>query len=226
MVQYSDNETTAKAQVGNTADLLPLRGKLQYLMKDMEAPHAYYWQIAEALRLGLDGQRDAAKSTMQAAIDDILARRMSQGRTLYLAWAGSVAGLVACGAGAAAIWFLLHAAEFTPGLSYLMMATGAGAMGSLLSAAQALRARAICGDADRMSNAVDSSIRILIGVISGAALYLILDSNLLATFSLGTKGMDASTIWKAALLTGFVAGFLERLVPDLLENKVAGALAK
>jgi len=77
-----------------------------------------------------------------------------------------------------------------------------------------------------MSNAVDSSIRILIGVISGAALYLILDSNLLATFSLGTKGTDANTIWKAALLTGFVAGFLERLVPDLLENKVAGALAK
>jgi hypothetical protein len=227
LVQYSDNEGTARSQIANTADLLPLRSRLQYLMKDMEAPSACHWQIAEALRLGLDGQREAAKSMMQAAIDDILARRMSKGRTLYLAWAGTVAASVSCAAGAAAVWFLLHRDEFALGLGYLMMATGAGAMGSLLSAAQALRSRAIATDGDRISNAVDSTIRILIGVISAAVLYLILDSNLLAKFSLGTQALpDRDMVWKVALLIGFVAGFLERLVPDLLENKLAPALTK
>jgi hypothetical protein len=222
LVHYSDTEATTKDQVAHTAELLPLRNRLQYLMKDMTAPTAYHWQIAEAFRLGLDGQRDAAKSIMQGAIDDIVAKRVSKGRRNYLLSTGVAAGLAAVSAGVAAIWFQ-YGLESATTQSFLMMATGSGALGALLSTAIALRARAVSTDSDLMSNIVDSTIRVLIGVISATVLYLILDSNMLQGLQLGSKSEKA---WNLALLAGFLAGFLERLVPDLLENKLAPALAK
>ena len=230
LVQYSDDETVAKAQVANTAELLPLRGRLQYLVKDMTAPNAYHWQIAEALRLGLDGQKDAAKSTLQGAIDHIIARRVSEGRTHYLTYAGGVVILAVATlcAAAAALWFIWHTTpdQIASGLNYLMMATGSGAMGAMLSTAIALRARTVATDVDLKSNAVDSAVRIMIGVISAAALYLILDSNLLDDVKVGATTLKPDLNWKLALLVGFAAGFLERLLPDLLEKKLAPALAK
>jgi hypothetical protein len=230
MVQYADDETEAKKQVANIAELLPLRDRLQYLVSDIESPDAYRWQIAESLRLGLDGQKDAAKSTMQAAIDHIIAKRVSDGRTAYLLYAGLlVIGAIAMlGAVAAAIGLVGKTTpeEFKAGLGYLMLATGSGAMGAMLSTAIALRARTVATDDSWKSNTVDSAMRIMIGVISAAVLYLLLDSQLLAKFSLSTEGMTPAVLWKAALLIGFLAGFLERLVPDLLENKLAPAMAK
>jgi hypothetical protein len=229
MVQYADKETEAKQQVVNIAELLPLRDRLQYLVSDLDSPHAYQWQIAESLRLGLDGQTDAAKSTMQAAIDNIIAKRVSDGRTAYLLYAGLlvIVAIVLLGAVAAAMWFVEQSTpEFRASLGYLILATASGAMGAMLSTAIALRARTVATDGSRKSNIVDSAIRIMIGVISAAVLYLLLDSELLAKFSLSTKSMAPEVLWKAALLIGFLAGFLERLVPDLLENKLAPALAK
>jgi hypothetical protein len=229
MVQYADKETEAKQQVVNIAELLPLRDRLQYLVSDLDSPHAYQWQIAESLRLGLDGQTDAAKSTMQAAIDNIIAKRVSDGRTAYLLYAGLlvIVAIVLLGAVAAAMWFVEQSTpEFRASLGYLILATASGAMGAMLSTAIALRARTVATDGSRKSNIVDSAIRIMIGVISAAVLYLLLDSELLAKFSLSTRSMGSEVLWKAALLIGFLAGFLERLVPDLLENKLAPALAK
>ncbi len=230
LVQYADQEATAKNQISNTAELLPLRGRLQYLVKDMAAPTAYHWQIAEALRLGLDGQKDAAKSTLQAAIDDINATRLRKGRTAYLVYAGAmVLGALAmlCGV-AGTIWFGWQATpdQVAKGLKHLMMATGSGAMGALLSTAIALRARTVATDLDLKSNAVDSAVRIMIGVISAAVLYLVLDSNLLDEVKVQGVTLKPDINWKVALLVGFAAGFMERLVPDLLEKKLAPAMAK
>jgi hypothetical protein len=69
----------------------------------------------------------------------------------------------------------------------------------------------------------------MIGVISAAVLYVMLDSNLLDSFSVSVKAFaknPSDQIWELALLTGFSAGFLERLVPNLLENKLAPAMVK
>jgi len=186
--------------------------------------------IAEALRLGLDGQKDAAKSTLQAAIDDINATRLRKGRTAYLVYAGAmVLGALAmlCGV-AGTIWFGWQATpdQVAKGLKHLMMATGSGAMGALLSTAIALRARTVATDLDLKSNAVDSAVRIMIGVISAAVLYLVLDSNLLDEVKVQGVTLKPDINWKVALLVGFAAGFMERLVPDLLEKKLAPAMAK
>jgi hypothetical protein len=227
-VHYADDEDKARKQVADTADLLPLRGRLQYLMRDINAPHAYHWQIAEAFRLGLDGQKERAKETLEVAIANILAKRVSRGRTWYIVCSGGVAATVAVLTALAAIWcpFFTASGQSGSGLPHLLMATGSGAMGALLSTAIALRARAVATDGDLTSNLVDSCVRILIGVISAAALYLLLDSNLLEGLSLTPEALGAGRIWQIAMLAGFVAGFLERLVPELLENKLAAGLAK
>jgi hypothetical protein len=159
MVQYADNDDQYKSQVEAIAELFPLRDRLQYLLSDMpeihgdaarDTPHAYEWQIAESLRLGLVGQNDAAKRTMQAAIDNVVGKRVSDGRTSYLIWAGSlvisaIALLVTVSAAMA--YFLGYTPEqLRPGLGYLMLATGSGAMGAMLSTAIALRDRTVGTD--------------------------------------------------------------------------------
>lgn len=224
MVQYSDDEGTAQKQIAGIAELMPLRDCLQYLVKDMAAPQSYHRQIAEALRLGLNGQKDAAISTMQAAISDITTTRQRKGRTTYLlcAWVLVVGAVVLLSASAAAIWILCDPGQDgVTRVDHLMMATGSGAVGALLSTAIALRARTVAVDGDLKSNALDSTTRIMIGVISAAVLYLILDSKLLDNVVLGAMTLKPDLTWQVALLAGFAAGFLERLVPDLLEKKLA-----
>jgi hypothetical protein len=233
LVQYADGDAESKKQIANIAELLPLRDRLQYVLSDMKrSQDTYHWQIAESLRLGLVGQKDAAKRTMQAAIDNIIAVRVSDGRTAYLLWAAlMVMGAVAL-LGSAAIathLFPNYTEQLPSGLNFLMLATGSGAIGAMLSTAIALRARTVGTDASRQSNVVDSATRIMIGVISAAVLYVMLDSNLLDSFSVSVKAFaknPSDQIWELALLTGFSAGFLERLVPNLLENKLAPAMVK
>jgi hypothetical protein len=224
MVQYADDEAVAKDQIAGIADLMPLRDRLHYLVKDMATPQSYHWQIAEALRLGLNGQKDAAISTMQAAINDITTTRQRKGRITYLicAWALVLGAVALLSGGAAAIWLFCDSkGGIASGLDRLLMATGSGAVGALLSTAIALRSRTVAVDGDLKSNAMDSVTRIMIGVISAAALYLILDSKLLEGVKIGAMNLKLEVTWQVALLAGFAAGFLERLVPDLLEKKLA-----
>jgi hypothetical protein len=58
-------------------------------------------------------------------------------------------------------------------------------------------------------------------VASAAALYLFLDSDFLGAIKIGDGVLRRVIDRKSALLVGFAAGFLERLVPDLLEKKFA-----
>ncbi len=222
LVQYADDEKEARTQVADIAELLPLRDRLQYLVRDMDSPDAYQWQIAESLRLALDGQKESAKRMMQGAIDHIISMGVSQGRTTYLLYAGLSVILVIAMLGIAAGAFVFIKGHPGLDLDHLLQATGSGAFGALLSTAIALRARTLSTDGDWKSNIVDSAARIMIGVISGAVIYLFLASGLGGGLTLPTD----DKAWKMVLLAGFLAGFLERLVPDLLENKMAPAIAK
>jgi hypothetical protein len=89
----------------------------------------------------------------------------------------------------------------------------------VLSIAIGIRARTVAIEGDWKSNAVDAAVRIGIGMISAAVLYLVLNSGLVSSISVGGAALNGGAMsWQLALIVGVAAGFLERLVPDLLER--------
>jgi hypothetical protein len=224
VVQYADDDVLAKEQVAKIAELLPLKDRLQYLVQNMDHPGRYHWQIAESLRLGLYGQKDAAKNIMQAAIDDINGTRVRNGRVSYLFVTLMLVTLIVLAAFVVSIaihgaWFDQVEPSHKPDFLRLDLAIASGAVGALFSCVWQLRARTVATDGDILSNAVDSLIRIVMGMVSAVALLLVIISDFSAKIApiLSDPALD----WKSVLVIGLLAGFVERLVPDLLEMKLA-----
>jgi hypothetical protein len=218
LVAYSDTKSVADQQIAAISGLLPLRDHLINLISDMPQKSAkdnYRAQIADALRLGLEKQQDVAKAIINEATRDALETQARIGRMVYLKWAAFLA-LVVAGA------LIPYGGTYVPDKSeahLLYMATGAGAVGALLSIAIGIRGRTVAIDGNWRANGMDAAVRVLIGVISAAILFLLLNSGFVTNLEVGAAKLTGADIrWQTALLVGFAAGFLERLVPDLLEK--------
>jgi hypothetical protein len=95
-------------------------------------------------------------------------------------------------------------------------AVAAGAVGAFFSIALAIRKRTVLPDLLRMSNVMDATLRVVIGVIAAAVLMVLVKSELVSFNFGGRSSGDEGPLF--VLLFGFLAGFSERLVPDLLEK--------
>jgi hypothetical protein len=228
LVQYADadDKGTDTKQIAALAELIPLRNRLQSLLADIPKPDQYYAQIAEAFRLGLEGKLDIAKQTLTDAVTEVQNLRASAGRNIYINQAGPIAAAVAAALLlVSAIFLFFGNAQFAKAwspLAHLLIASGAGALGALLSIAISVRTRTVATDGDDLSIRIDAGLRVLIGVLSAAVLYLILGTGVMSQVKIGDMTFNPGAIvWQLALLLGFAAGFLERLVPDLLEKKAA-----
>lgn len=218
VIQYADEEERATEQIGWTADLISLRDKLQYMIAGRKLPGCYRRPIAEAMRLALENKLVPAKEALEGAVQDVMGYKARVGRTLYLLFAGPLAFLASAALIAVSL-FLIDSGHLPVGL--LLLACSGGSMGALLSIAIALRKRTVAVDDDWKANVVDGMIRLLIGIISAAALFLVLNAGFVA--NIGTEVMrgdnpNFDAAWQTALIIGFAAGFFERLVPDLLEG--------
>ena len=94
-----------------------------------------------------------------------------------------------------------------------------GALGALLSIIMAIRTRTVALDVHQGSNILDAAARLLVGLISATFLFLILTSGMVPEVKVGEAALVGSgATSKTALIVGFAAGFLERLLPDLLSK--------
>jgi hypothetical protein len=218
LVAHSDNKVDERKQVAGISGLLLVRNQLTNIIRELREANLkeyYLAQIADALRLGLEGQVDSAKALINGAVDDAKENLMRAGRLVYLrcaaGFAMAIAVILILGGGA----YVQNRAD----VPLVLLAIGAGAIGVLLSIAIAIRGRTVVIDGYRQTNIIDAWLRVLIGAISAAVLFLLLDSGALVDVQIGAaKIAGTSPSWQATLLVGFAAGFLERLVPDLLEK--------
>jgi hypothetical protein len=236
MIHYSDDESEATKQIAAVAELIPLRDRLQYMIDDKRSlSDRYYPQIAEAFRLGLENKSDAAKQSLTNAIQDMQELRRREGRMVYLTSASRqamvtavvllVIGLIALAVLKNGTLAVDTASAFTS-LWQLTIATASGSIGALLSISIALRSRTVATDGEAAQNRLDARIRLLIGIISAGVLYMLLASGLLKSVSIAGSPLSGDAItWTMAIVIGVAAGFLERLVPDLLEKSGSGAAA-
>ena len=95
-------------------------------------------------------------------------------------------------------------------------AAAAGAVGAFFSISLAIRGRTILPDLLRTSNLMDAVLRITIGFIAGAVVLALIREGVV-NFQFGDRDAgEEGTL--AVVVIGFIAGFSERLVPDLLEK--------
>ena len=201
--------------------LLPLgteRAKLQALLRGWPRRQSYDSSIATALQLALsgEGKPEANQNALQAlhdAKDSILTEREIAGRAQYVRYTLML--------GMAALFLLFVAQQNIFQVSpNFWLGTQSGVIGAILSIAIGIRRRVVLPDIGRAGNMSDSALRLLIGAVSGGTLVLLFSCGLIPPLHTLGGDLDANSSIFAPLL-GIIAGFVEQLVPSLLDEQAA-----
>ena len=185
-----------------------------------------HWRDPTAFAIvdALEGHGEAANETLAYVHSQLLAVRLARARHNYLRW-GIVTVctvMVVTGATSTMASGLLHCA---PIIQNLALSVAIGALGAFFSIAQSISSRSIRTDGQ---GAVDVTTRILVGCISAFVLEALLDSKLLS-LQIGTEplvvltkmcGSTDLTSWPVTIVAAFLAGFAEKLIPDLMKRYV------
>ena len=215
MVHYADDRNKADEQRTEIAKIAKLRAHLEFLIRELECVEYYRYQLATALQLALDGKAEAAKEVIAQAVTNAEKERASRGRIQYLLY-GFVTSLVFLG-------LLVVGHQLAPSSTdakLLWLAAIGGTIGAFFSASVSIHSHTVALDLYPKANIYDGILRILIGLIAAAALTLLLAAGILPELKMhevAITGLHAK--WEAILMVGFIAGFLERLLPNLLEGR-------
>ena len=215
--QLSGDPATRKAL---RQQLLPLgteRAKLQALLRGWARRQSYDSSIATALQLALSGENkpDANQNALQVLHDakaSILTEREIAGRAQYARYTLLLA---------VAALFVLFVAQhnlFKDSANF-WLGTQTGVIGAVLSIAIGIRRRVVLPDIGFAGNMSDSALRLMIGAISGGTLVLLFSSGLLPTLHTAQGNQDGVHSMAFILLLGILAGFVEQLVPSLLDEQ-------
>ena len=221
LIEFADQPDLEAAQRSALAPLGPLRSEINGLIDGWRASNdhrklatarALDQRTADALVMALEGDGPNAILELNAVRNAIIDGRKSMARFLYLITAFAVAVLIALlvdvlslpGVGLCTAWI---------NVGDMLTAIIGGAAGAFFSIATGLSKRTILTDLQQRDNAMDAILRMVIGVISAGILICLLRSGVGVTLAPAASGG-----WMQLVTLGFLAGFSERLVPDLLEK--------
>jgi hypothetical protein len=221
LVQFADTKAEADDQRQKIARLNPLRGEINGLIDGWRSAEdgttrksradRYDRRVGDALVVAFEGDVATAEELLKTIKADILAERVARGRLEYLT--------VAFAVGAAGLAILLLAWIFgtyeNDGID-LLRAAAAGATGAFFSVSLTMRSRRVLPDLERTANLMDAALRMLIGLMAGAVLMALIRANIV-NIGFGTNNaVGNEQSWLVVLIIGFIAGFSEQMVPDLL----------
>jgi hypothetical protein len=243
VVQYADDLARADEQRKALAPLSPGRGEINGLIdgwRNTPEDKHFLWiksgrklrskavgydrRVADALIVALEGDLTGGGALLARIKEDILNERTGWARFEYLLMAYFAATLLT------AMSILVSLADKIDrcGLGTMFCFVGAwdlwrggaaGAVGAFFSIALGIRGRTVLTDLFRTSNLMDAALRIVIGATAGVVLVGLIDAKFVR-FWIGESSPDTfDTIH--ILVVGFVGGFAERLVPDLLAKAEA-----
>ena len=251
MVHYADEAGKSDEQRKALAQLSPLRGEINGLLDTWrDAPDdrkvlliftrkdgpklrkradRYDRRVGDALVVGLEGDLTGAGAVLEDIKDDIMDALVGWARLEYLLMAlALVLGFIGLASLAAFMTELGTCGEEGNPLCFkdannLWRGAMAGAVGAFFSIALAIRGRTVLPNLQRTSNLTDAALRVTIGIIAATVLVALVLSEFV-NISVGKSSPNNPSALFVATV-GFIAGFAERLVPDLLA-KAAGRIAE
>jgi hypothetical protein len=166
--------------------------------------------------LALDGNGDGASAknaldTISDARASILNEREIAGRAQYVRMT-LLFGLT----GFLLLWLAQVAAESD---ETLWQGAQAGLLGAILSIAIGLRKRSVALDIGLKGNLSDCLLRLITGAVSGLTLVLVFSTGIVPPLHTLHGDLDVTKSASFAMLLGIIAGFVEKLVPNLLEDE-------
>jgi len=229
VVQFADAVDKAQEQATSGAILNPLQRQINALIEgwrtsknpiDQARARTYDERVAMALRLWLLGDTNNTLVALEAIKQDIVEERTSFARFTYLQVAFAAAVALFC-----MLTILkspLGGYIFAPETKPLWLAARAACVGAFFSIAIGIKSRAVLPDLRLRDNVADAILRVVIGVIAGGVLLMMLQSGIVGDLQIGGRSVSMDKYsWLLVLMLGFLAGFSERLVPDLLDTALS-----
>lgn len=212
-VQLSDDITEADKQRTALAKIAELRWDIDQAADGWwREPHSQR-EIAAGIQLALIFGPDTAVIKLSRTLATLKDERQLAGRIQYM-------GLAACSTVLllGALYTCSELRPFADPATNVWLAGKAGLMGAFFSIAMAIRGRKVACDNGKISNAMEGAVRLIIGVIASGFLLLAIGSGFLTRAVMGEAPGSGVANWQAVVVLGFLAGFIERLVPSLLEE--------
>lgn len=229
-IQFADDEDEQKAQRKLIAELYPLRGQINGLVDGWRgnkahakfaAANRYDRRVADALTIALEGDVPNARALLEATRQDLIDERTGIARIQYLLMASLAVGVAFLLIGIlarASIRALFGLPDYVPAM---LVASWGGTVGAFFSIAIAIRGRTILTDLHFGNNAADAVLRVVVGLIAASILICMVQTGAVSILVGGTGATHNADL--NGIIIGFLAGFSERLLPDLLARAAGDA---